>query len=114
MLGSIDDEVAEALGLGVGNCDRLEVEERGKAGAVLLVESPNLGPRQVVRVVLEVKEDGLLIIIQGWDVGWGGGPDGWARWLGHNFAMGLEEEGPDGGLDVSLGEEVPVKEPRES
>ena len=87
MLGSVDNEVAEALRSRVGDCDRFEVEERGKAGAMLLVESPNLGPRQVVRVVLEVKEDGLLIIIQGWDVGWGRGPmvgrGGWVitlRW----------------------------------
>ena len=114
MLGSVDNEVAEALGSRVGNCDRFEVEEQGKAGAILLVESPNLGPRQVVGVVLEVKEDGLLVIIQGWDVGWGRGPDGWARGLGHDFAMGLEEEGPDGGLDVSLGKEARVKKPRES
>ena len=112
MLGSVDYEVSEALGLRVGNCDRLEVEERGKVGAMLLVESLNLGPWQVEGMVLEVKEDGLLVIIQGWDVGWGGGPDGWARWLGRNLAMGLEEEGPDGGLDVSSGKEAPVKEPR--
>ena len=114
VLGSIDNEVAEALGSRVGDCDRFEVEERGKAGAMLLVESPNLGPRQVVGVVLEVKEDGLLVIIQGWDIGWGRGPNGWARALGSDIAMGLKEEGPDGGLDVSSSEEAPAKEPRES